>query len=288
MKAISTVATSALTGLMILLCANVAHATVIFSDDFEGNTTPSFPVTPVAGSAIPEDNMPWGVNTSGLPATWESAGNPFPTGTFYAYINDNDPGNGNGTRFLTTDDGGDDPNGFGSQITGKVTTFSFDFYEPTDAAGDDTGGGTGFGYSNADDLNGGERVFRAFLNDGSLDPDNGLAGSSVSYALDTVHRVWMVANDSAGSVNVGGQTVDPGEADVFISLAGAAPIWAFTVGKQNDDPHGAGFRSFTGDVEEVLVDNVSIVSGAVIPEPAAATLLATVMILLPFGLRTRR
>lgn len=287
MKAVLSAAITTLSCVTFCMVASVSNATVIFSDDFDGNTIPAFAVTPVAGSSIPEDNMPWGVNTSGLPATWESDSNPFSSGTFYAYINDNDPGNGNGTRFLTTDDGGDDPNGFGAQITGQVTTFSFDFFEPTDADGDDTGGGTGFGYSNADDLNGAERVFRAFLNDGSLDPDNGVAGASVAYALDTVHTVWMVANDSAAAVNIGGQSVDPGEADVFISLAGAAPIWAFAVGKQNDNPQSAGFRSFTGDVEELLVDNVSVVSGAVIPEPTSATVLLVSMSLLSLGWRRK-
>jgi len=237
--------------------------TPIFSDDFDGGTIPTFEVTPVAGSPIPQDDMPWGVNTSGLPATWESNNNPFPSGTFYAYINDNDPGNGNGTRFITTDDDSD-PNGYGAQITGQVTTFSFDFFEPTDQAGDDTGGGTGFGYSNADDLNSGERVFRAFLDDGMLRADNGLAGASVAYALDTVHTVWMFANDSTSSVAnySGGETLDPGEADVWISLAGADPIYAFTAGMQNAAPHGVGFRSFTGDVEEAYIDNVLVMPGA--------------------------
>jgi PEP-CTERM motif len=247
---------------LVCCTVDVGLGQVIFLDDFDGTTVPAFTVTPVAGTNIPGNDMPWGVNDSGQEATWESAANPFSVGTYYAYINDDNTNGSNGTRFMTTDDD-TDPNGYGASITGQVTTFSFDFFEPTDVAGNDIGN-LGFGYSNADDLNSGERVFRGHLNNGSLGPDNGLAGAAVAYDLDTVNTVWMIANDSASSVAnySGGETLDPAEADVWISLAGDDPIYAFTVGLQNAAPHGVGFRTFSsGDIEEFYINNVLLVSG---------------------------
>lgn len=224
---------------------------------------------------IPQNDAPWGVNTSGLPATWESTNNPFASGSIYAYINDTSNTDNLGTRLMTTDDDSD-PNGYGARITGAVTTFSFDFFEPSDAAGDDRSG-VKFGYSSADDMNSSEKSFAADLEDGMLGADNGIgAPADVPYALNTVHRIWMVANDSAAPLvdYMGGQTLDAGQADVWISLGGAAPVYAFSVSRVNPGPHGAGFRSFTGNISELLVDNVRIDTGVAIPEPAGLGVLS--------------
>jgi hypothetical protein len=240
------------------------NAQVIFFDDFEGNTFPVFdpPPMPVAGNDIPQNDQPWGVNTSGIPAKWGSSNNPFPMGSFYAYLNDHTNGGGLGTRFLAADDD-TDPNGIWSQITGQVTTFSFDFWEPIDVLGDDIGDGFSVGYSNADDMNSSERSFRALLNNGQLVADNAIGASPVTYALEEVHRVFMVANDSASPVSNyrDGRTLGSLQADVWISLSGADPIFAFTLNQSNPNPQSAGFRSFTGEIQELLIDNVGIFAG---------------------------
>jgi hypothetical protein len=248
----------------LLSCCAVSvgfSQSIIFMDDFDGNTVPDFDVTPVAGEMIPQGDNPWGVNTSGLPATWASDNNPFTEGTFYARLLDDSNTDGLGTRFQTTDDDSD-PNDYGSRITGQISTFVFDFYEPADLDANDAG--FGFGYSNADDLNSSERVWRAILDNGELTADNGVGTTDpIIYSEETVNRIFMVANDSAAAVSNyrGGQTLEASEADVWISLEGADPTYAFSLGMQNPGPHSAGFRSFTGDFNELWIDNVFLLEG---------------------------
>lgn len=211
---------------------------------------------------------PWRVNDSGLPAQYRSTANPFPTGAVYGHIND--VNTTQGTRLMTANSSG--TGSLSSQISGKVTTYSFDFYETSpDVNPTDGQPGLSFGYvaTGQQDLNSAGRVFRAALHDGLLTGPDGIvsgSGGAVAYARDTVHTVWMVANDSPVAVPnyVGSETLDPAQADVWISLAGATPVLAFALPRQNvpSTPQGIGFRSFNLDVQQFYIDNVLLVSGA--------------------------
>jgi hypothetical protein len=230
--------------------------TPIFIDDFETGT---------AGVQIPANGTPWRVNTSGRPAFYQSAGNPFPGGNIYANLNDDISDGTNGTRLMSSNTA--DTGMLEQFIAGQVTTFSFDFYEPTDTGTPDQGG-FGFGYSREDDLNSAEKNFRSVLFNGLLSPDTLVPGSgaAMNYQLEQVHTIFMLANDSANPVANyrGGQTLDPAQADIWISLNGTDPVFVFSVNKVNPTtaPQGVGFRTFSADVEELRIDNVLLKAGA--------------------------
>jgi hypothetical protein len=150
------------------------------------------------------------------------------------------------------------------------------------------------------DLNLAGRNFRALLHNGVLSPNALVAGTGgpVSYPRETVHTLYMVANDSPFAVpnyngGGGGQTLDPAQADVWISKGGATPIYAFSLHKQNPSlgPYGIGFRTFFADIEEFRIDNVLLESGIsarltqIVPEPAS---LASLVCGLMFGMGARQ
>jgi hypothetical protein len=92
--------------------------------------------------------------------------------------------------------------GLETSVNGQVTTFSFEFFEPT-RAGDVNAMMFGFYRQQANpDLNGAGRSYTSTLHDGLLNPQGPLlSGAAVNYALDTVHTIYMFANDSASAVN---------------------------------------------------------------------------------------
>jgi len=126
------------------------------------------------------------------------------------------------------------------------------------------------------------------LHDGLLSPQSLVAGSgaATSYPLETVNTLFMMANDSAAAVvdYAGtGRTLAATTADVWISKGGAAPVFAFSVSKQNPAStavYGVGFRTNNADIERFFVDNVLVAGGATfdrtIPEPATLALLSTI------------
>ena len=188
--------------LAVCAMAGVASGQPIFIDDFEAGTP---------GTQIPANGTPWRVNTSGRPAFYQSTNNPFPAGNVYGYMHDDISDGTNGTRLMSTNVA--DTGMLEQFIAGQVTTFSFDFSEPADTGTTDQGG-FGFGYTREDDLNSAEKNFRAVLLNGVLSPDSLVAGSGgpTNYALETVHTMFMLANDSPNPVTNyrGGQTLDPG------------------------------------------------------------------------------
>jgi hypothetical protein len=99
----------------------------------------------------------------------------------------------------------------------------------------------------------------------------------------------MFVNDSGSPVvNYAGTglTLADTSADVWISQGGAAPVYAFSVDRQNTTPaanntnvSGVGFRTNNADIERFFVDNVLVTSGATfdrtaVPEPASLVLLS--------------
>jgi hypothetical protein len=261
-----------------------AQAAPIFVDRFE---------TGVAGANI---GAPWGTNNI-TPATYQTAGNPFPGGSVYADVHDPGPGTSPSQAIRLLSNAGND-NSRTPSLSGQVTTYSFDFWEPS-RSGDINS--LVFGYyrqqSNVD-LNSAGRNFSSLLHDGALSPQGGtLAGGVVNYALETVHTVFMMVNDSAAEVidYQPGHTLAATSADVWISLAGAAPVYAFSVSKQSTASPiaGIGFRTNNADIERFYVDNVLVVSGATfdrsaVPEPAGWLLVAVAGMTSITQLRSRR
>jgi hypothetical protein len=233
---------------VLMWCAAETAQAQIFVDDFEvgtvGNTITTIP-----------NGGKWGrIAGTGAPR-YAAANNPFPSGAQYADFNN---AAGVASRFLTVDL----PVGsLAAQLTGHVTTWSFDFLEPSE---DGNTGTISFGYTNDDDMNSAKNVWRGNMGNGTLAPNTGNEGGPINYALDAVHTVFMIGNDTASPIAnyQGGQTLDPGEADVWISLNGADPVFAFALGQNNPGPVGVGWAAFTGAIEHLFVDNVLIQEGA--------------------------
>lgn len=272
---------------LILLCINpVAHA-ALFVDTFESGT---------AGNNI---GAPWGANNI-TPATYGS-GNTFADGTVYGDLTDPGPGTSPAQAIRLLSNAGND-NTLGPSVAGQVTTYSFDFWEPI-RTGDINS--LVFGYYRQQgnpDLNSAGRNYSSTMHDGTLSPQGTLiTGGAVTYSLETVNTVFMFANDSASPVvNYAGttRTLAATSADVWISLGGAAPVYAFSVAKQSTASaiSGIGFRTNNADVERFLVNDVLLESGAtfdrsaVVPEPgsaAAVSLLAAGAFGLSRRVRTR-
>lgn len=243
-----------------------ADGAAIFADTFESGT----PGTNVGA--------PWGKNDITV-TQYQSAGNPFPTGNIYADLSDpaNSASPSVALRLLSH---GNSDNSAVALMDGQVTTFSFDFYEPT-RAGDVNSVVFGYYHTGANvDLNSAGRNYSSTLHDGLLSPQSLLSGSgsATSYPLDTVNTVYMIANDTAASVvnySGTGRTLAPTTADVWVSAGGGAPTFAFTLTRQNVGTNlaGIGFRTNNADIERVYVNNVLLVGGAtfdrsLVPEPS--------------------
>jgi hypothetical protein len=268
------------------MASSGALAATIFKDSFNSGTV---------GTNV---GAPWQVSDI-TPATYQTASSPFPGGSQYADLNDtaNSASPAVAVRLLSSSasDATLTPS-----LSGQVTTFSFDFDEPT-RAGDVNPFGFGYYRSTQADLNAAGRNYRSLIGEGVLSPDSLVAGSgaAVNYSLDTVNTIYMMVNDSAAAVaNYAstGRTLAATTADVWISLGGAAPTFAFSVAKQNPTgtPHGVGFRTNNADIQRVFVDNVLVTDGATfdrtaVPEPASGVLASSLIVLLGLsdGIRRR-
>jgi len=252
-----------------ILFANQLFGAAIFVDSFESG---------VAGTNI---GAPWGANNI-TPATYQSASNPFADGSIYADVNDPGPGTSPSQAIRLLSNAGND-NSLTPSLAGLVSTYSFDFWEPN-RTGDINS--LIFGYyrqqSNVD-LNSAGRNYSATLHDGTLSPQGTVVGgAAVTYSQEKVNTVFMMVNDSASSVvNYAGtgHTLAATTADVWISNAGAAPVYAFSVSKQStvSPIAGIGFRTNNADIERFFVNDVLLVSDATfdrsqVPEPTGFAL----------------
>jgi hypothetical protein len=248
---------------------NQVFAAPIFVDSFESGT---------AGNNI---GSPWGANNI-TPATYQSAGNPFSDGSIYGDVLDPGTSASPAQAIRLLSNAGND-NSLTPSLGGQVTTYSFDFWEPN-RTGDINS--VIFGYYRQQgnpDLNSAGRNYSATLHDGTLAAQGTVTGGgNVSYSQETVNTVYMMANDSASSVvnyEGTGHTLAATTIDVWISLGGASPIYAFSASKQSTASPiaGIGFRTNNGDVERIYVNDVLLISGATfdrsqVPEPASAVL----------------
>jgi hypothetical protein len=261
--------------------ANQTFGAPIFVDMFESG---------VAGNNI---GAPWGANNI-TPATYQSAGNPFSDGSIYGDINDPGTSTNPAQAIRLLSNAGND-NSLTPSLAGQVTTYSFDFWEPN-RTGDINSLIVGYYRQQSNvDLNSAGRNYSATLHDGTLAPQGTvIGGAAVNYLQETVNTVFMMANDSASSVvnyEGTGHTLASTSTDVWISLGGATPIYAFSASKQStaSPMAGVGFRTNNGDIEQFFVNDVLLVSGATfdrsqVPEPGSvllAFLLATMIGLSP-------
>ena len=270
----------------LVICAGrSSHAAFVFRDTFEDGT---------AGTNI---SSPWGANNI-TPATYQSAGNPFPAGSIYGDLNDPGPGTSPSQAIRLLSNAGND-NSLTPSLAGQVSTYSFDFWEPI-RTGDVNS--LIFGYyrqqSNVD-LNSAGRNYSATLRNGTLGPQGTvIGGAAVNYSLETVNTVFMMVNDSASSVvnyEGTGHTLAATTADVWISLGGATPAYAFSVSKQSTASPiaGIGFRTNNADIERFFVNDVLLVTGATfdrsqIPEPTSVALASLLAGLIGLSRRARR
>ncbi len=240
----------------------------IFMEDFENGAANTailagaatgarwLTVSSGAGTSVEIGNFP----------NYQASNATFGSGNLYMRLFDNDATNATGAapRVISSNAAGTDNRR--DAINGQLTTFSFNFLETSSPA---SSTGLSFGYTNSDDLNAAKRSYRAFLRAGMLNPDDPVnltdEGTALAYDLNVTHTLWMVTNDTqvAQENYRGEQTLDPGEADIWISLAGADPVFAFSTKRQNAGapPLGVGFRYFSTDRGEVLIDNVLLMPG---------------------------
>jgi len=156
-----------------------------------------------------------------------------------------------------------------------VTTFQFDFYEPS------TGGSEyiSFGYALGDDLNSGGSRVRARIESGAITGGQFTpAGTNNSFSLDTVYTLYMIFNDTSSAVAYDGGTLATNTADIWLQTAGSGPVYAGSaaaINSQESNGYAASFRSFNNQRQDVYIDNITLFEGAAaVPEPSTALLLA--------------
>lgn len=230
-----------------------SQAAVLFTEDFESHTVNA--ALTAAGSA-------WGTVTSSLPPTVRDEGTSTVFGSPNQYGEFFDTTTGTGLRVLSPSY---------TEASNAVTTFQFDFYEPT-GGGD---GGLTFGYSLNDQLNSSNSRARVNLDDGAI---TGLTTTNTNtYSLDTVYTVYMILNDTTSAVAYAGGTLAASTADIWLQASGGSAYLAGSVGVVNaqDSDYSVGFTTFSGTLQNVNIDNVSLSEGAAaIPEPSTSALIA--------------
>jgi hypothetical protein len=241
---------------LFVLPASSSQAARIFGDTFE---------TGVAGANI---GAPWAINSStALTATYQTASNPFASGPFggTTYGDLTDASAANSIRMISNL-GAD--NSLSNSLNLQVSTFSFDFYDVTGSATASQGLIAGYYRQQANpDLNGAGRSYGVFLHNGTT-TFTGVAAPVAAYTLNTMNTLFMVVNDTTDIVtNYAGSGHDlaPTSEDVWITPAGGSPTYLFSAVKVNTGTPtvgGAGFRTFTGDIEHMQIDNVLVSSGA--------------------------
>ncbi|MCH7225902.1 Ig-like domain-containing protein [Haloferula sp. A504] len=228
------------------ISASPAALGQLLTDDFESYA---------AGSALTTSG-PWATATTGLTVRDEAAAAPF--GDPNQYLDYNDAG-GASVRLTSSNISG---------TVGELTTYSFDFNEPSGGGGDELI----IGYANKNgDLDSNTNRLRMQLDDGVIKDLTSAAnpGTSDSYSLDTSYRLYVVFNDTGAAESIAGELIASQEAGVWIHPIGGSLTF---VGRDNpsansvSDQYRVGFRSFSTQEQQVLIDNVSLDAGAALPD----------------------
>ncbi len=244
----------------------LTHATPIFMDDFESDTVGTEPAN-------------WDT-VSGTDSIVVADGSVFGPTNQYAVFNDVGTG---GLSFFK-----DLP-----AIDGIVSTFAFDYQEPTGAPN----ASVSLGYTTSGgDINA-SAAWRITLDDGAITFSSGeIAAGTKTYSLDTSYRFYALVNDTGSAVNYsapggGAETLGVGEIDFYYkNLSSSAFTFVGTGTNDTADVVGRlGFRTFSTGDQVFNIDNVLVTSGIVIPEPTTlALLLGGLGTLLAFQRRMRR
>lgn len=238
---------------ILFLPAALAPAATLLSDDFESVTVGTVPST---GWAFATDTTAANVRVQDQTVS-AAFGDP---NRFVRFIDSNTTAT---ARFQT---------GSYPAAANTVTTFSFDFFEPS--TGGDNALGVGYAI-NGNDLTSGNLRVRVSLNNGVI---GGLATTSnASYAVATAYRLFMVFNDSGAPVDYQGGTIAAGVADVWLRDSAGGVQFVGTVNPTNtgtaETGYSVGFRTFGTDIQTMYLDNVLFETGAAaIPEPSAVLL----------------
>ena len=217
----------------------------LFSDDFE-----SFD----AGDVL-DTSGPWAVfNRTDADTIISDESTATPFGAPNQYFDFNDNSDTASVRYQSPEITG---------APGAVTTFAFDFNEPS-TGGD---GNLIIGYAiTGGDLNASGVRLKMDLNDGNV---NGLTGGTSTYDLDTTYRIHLVFNDTEAAVdyNRGSNTVAAGTADVWIEPTSGPAVFAGNRASENTrtESYRVGLRSYSSNLQQVLIDNVTLFEGVVLP-----------------------
>lgn len=250
-----------------LSCSSANAA--IFSENFNGSALGVIPEG--AGQTFAFATEPL-TSQNGITVVNESTSTAF--GTPNQFVNYDDS-SGSSARLLSNDFLG---------ASGVMTSFSFDFVEPS--AGGTDRVGIGYAIAGGDVLSSGARASVA-LDDGNiLFLDSGIG--TAAYALDNPYRISMVFNDTLGdlafmSENVAAQTAGVWLQDLSTTNA------AVYVGSKNatlaqTTAYRIGFRSFGSAQQQLYIDNISVTA---VPEPSSLALLGVSACGLMFRRRKR-
>ncbi len=226
--------------------------TYLFEDDFEG-----YKVDDEIGTAV------WG-SASGRPHYMmvrdENAATPFGSSNQFGELKDIGTGLGDFLELQSPEY---------SEATAAVTTFAFDFFEPSDG-GDDN---IIIGYAMGDgELNSAGGRLRITLNNGSI--GGGVDGGTTAYNEDMAYRMFIVFNDTALPVSYQGGEIAAESADVwFQPLSGGPPVYAGAVDTENTQAstYTVGFRTFNEPTQELWIDNVTLEEGTISIDAAIAS-----------------
>lgn len=230
----------------LCLLGVTSQAQEIFFDDFESDTVGAEP----AG---------WDTVTGTDLITVQDTGAPF--GSPNKYVRFADISTGGLSLFKQT-----------TAINDILSTFSFDFYEPTGSAN----AVLSLGYTTATgDINA-SAALRLGLDDGTISFSSGeVTAGTKTYSLDTAYRFFLIVNDTAGPIGYTGpggssETLALNEYDVYFQQFGSSTItYAGTGVNDSTDSLGRfGYRTFSTGDQDFYLDNVLVAEGAVIPEPS--------------------
>jgi MYXO-CTERM domain-containing protein len=238
------------------------HAATLLTDDFESRSLGALAQT-----------SPWTTVSliTSATATVTNSGTPFGSSTKYLSLSDPSDAAPTQTSSIRIQSGNI------TEAYNTLTTLKFDFYEPAGGASV-----LRFGYALASsDLNGTGSRINLTLDDGTISGTGFTSSGNNTYSLTTAYTIYVIFNDTASGINYGGGTVAAGSADVWFEVLGnGAQTFAGTALVQNSltptTSYRVGFRTFTGDVQDMYIDNVSLFEGAAaivpVPEPGAALL----------------
>lgn len=255
------------TCVMCLFVLNsITRATPIFTDDFESDTVGTEPAN-------------WDSVGGTVNILVSNSGTPF--GPSNQYVNYSDLSTGGLSLFKQS-----------TAIEGIVSTFAFDYYEPSGGPN----ATVNIGYTTASgDINSGA-AWRTSLDDGSIIFASGeVTAGTKTYSLDTAYRFYYVVNDTNASQGytvpgVGAASLAVGEFDVYFRpLSSSALTYAGTgVNNTSLSLGRLGYRTFSTGDQVFYLDNVDVSTGAVLAIPEASSLVLLLGGLLGCGLRQRR